>query len=34
MKDIKVRVVVAALGSAASVLTLAGVVGAGTKWQW
>ena len=33
MDNVKVRVVVAVLGSAATVMTLAAIVGAGTKWQ-
>lgn len=32
MKNIKAHVVVSVLGSAATVLTLASVVGAGKKW--
>lgn len=32
MNDMKARVVVSVLGSAATVLSLAAVVGAGTKW--
>jgi hypothetical protein len=32
MKDIKAQVVVSVLGSAATILTLASVVGAGKKW--
>jgi hypothetical protein len=32
MNEIKARAVVAVLGSAATVLTLASVVGAGKKW--
>ena len=32
MKDIKARLVITALGSAGTVLTLASVVGAGKKW--
>ena len=32
MEDIKARVVIAVLGSAGTVLTLASVVGAGKKW--
>lgn len=32
MANIKARVVVSVLGSAATVLTLASVVGAGKKW--
>ena len=32
MSDIKARVIVSVLGSAATVLTLASVVGAGKKW--
>lgn len=32
MDDIKARVVVTVLGSAATILTLASVVGAGKKW--
>lgn len=34
MKNVKARLVVSALGGAATVLTLAAVVGAGTKWQY
>ena len=33
MKTVKAQVVVSVLGSAATILTLASVVGAGTKWQ-
>ena len=33
MKDIKARVVVSVVGTAATVITLASVVGAGTKWM-
>ena len=32
MNDIKARVIVSVLGSAATVITLASVVGAGKKW--
>jgi len=32
MDDIKARVIVSVLGSAATVVTLASVVGAGKKW--
>ena len=32
MKDMRGRVIVAVLGSASTVLTLASVVGAGKKW--
>ena len=32
MKDLKAQVIVSVLGSAATVLTLASVVGAGKKW--
>ena len=32
MKDIKARVVVSVVGTAATVMVLASVVGAGTKW--
>ena len=32
MNDIKARVIVSVLGSAATVVTLASVVGAGKKW--
>lgn len=32
MDDLKARVIVSVLGSAATVLTLASVVGAGKKW--
>jgi hypothetical protein len=32
MKDFKAQVVVSVLGSAATILTLASVVGAGKKW--
>ncbi len=32
MKDIKAQVIVSVLGSAATVITLASVVGAGKKW--
>ena len=32
MDDIKARVIVSVLGSAATVVTLASVVGAGRKW--
>ena len=32
MNDIKARVIVSVLGSAATVMTLASVVGAGKKW--
>ncbi len=33
MKDIKSRVVVSVAGTAATVIALASVVGAGTKWM-
>ena len=32
MRDIKAQVIVSVLGSAATVITLASVVGAGKKW--
>ncbi len=32
MKDVKAQVIVSVLGSAATILTLASVVGAGKKW--
>ncbi len=32
MKNVKAQVVVSVLGSAATILTLASVVGAGKKW--
>jgi hypothetical protein len=33
MKNVKAKAVVSVLGSAATVLTLVSVVGAGTKWM-
>ena len=33
MKSTKAKVVASVLGSAATIITLASVVGAGTKWQ-
>jgi len=32
MRDIKAQIIVSVLGSAATVITLASVVGAGKKW--
>jgi hypothetical protein len=34
MRDIKAQVIVSVLGSAATVITLASVVGAGKKWAY